>query len=364
MKLKLAISFLSEAQYSGAWKVFGDDFVEAAKGLDIDTVLFHYRGEIPSDIGERVEVYRGAPGDSRRRSDALLYVAWPELFSEAIDWGDYLGSIEGINSVDLCFADSYTIATWLQKFTTRPIIVCPPGYNSKLFVYVERDYESTPFTFLFAGALVTHLAFWEIPQAFAQAFPEEDDVRLVMALGGERGSWGRLSEEWKHDKRVIVDTKRRSHEEMIDLFAQAHCFVRPACADNVSLTTLEALATGLPAIFASHLWYREFIPPQACYFVRLSNSWLNIKERGFWPYEGWWRVPDMGDLSSKMREVYENKDLAKQKGRFAATYVRKYLSWEAALGRMCKLFSKILEDGDYLQRLQSFPLEFLPTYFS
>jgi hypothetical protein len=43
----------------------------------------------------------------------------------------------------------------------------------------------------------------------------------------------------------------------------------------------------------------------------------------------WWQ-PDYEDLKEKMKFVYENQDLARQKGMDAATWVRQELTWAKA----------------------------------
>lgn len=356
--VKLALSYLSRVQYQEAWIPLARGFVTAAERLGIDIVFYTHDQSPPNDIDERIEIYRGAVWDTRRHSSAQVFIGWPEHFSDMIKWDHVFGSEDGLNSVDLIFADSPTVKIWLETITARPVIVFPVGYDGNSFNYLERNYEGEPFTFLFTGAPTDRLGAWEVPQAFELAFPKEDDVRLVIFCGGERGSFQALREQYGHDKRIVVETQRRSKEEMIKLYRGAHCFVRPALSDCVSIGALEAMATGLPIIAPRHLWFRDLLPETVAYFVRLSNTTINPAHRGFHPYEGGWRVPDLGHLAEMMRAAYENRELTREKGIAASLYVRQNLTWEANLKRMIPFFEDLLEGGEeYINFLKENPLQ-------
>ena len=271
-----------------------------------------------------------APGDGVQEDLCLHTMYDADLLPD--EW------VRIVNLMGLVWVPSrWCEETFRQSGVTRPIMVEGYGINPEEFGYQKRGWlagepesmRNAQYTF------VTVVAGWgerKNPDAVCEAFVKADmpDAKLVLKMkdGGRAFTSAQISNrniEW------VVEEMGRG--DYADLLSSVDCFVGVSSGEGYSLTPLEAMATGLPAVVLDYGGPCDYIGELGALKARVKEmEWArfyNVVFRG----EGRWAVPDVWDLAEKMRWCYEHRAEAAEMGRRASVLVRERYTWAAAMSR-------------------------------
>ena len=96
---------------------------------------------------------------------------------------------------------------------------------------------------------------------------------------------------------------------------------------------MEAMACGLPAIATDWGAHREFVHEGIAYPLRVRGTVPAVAKCPY--YEGFsWADPDPEHLRFLLREVYENREEARRRGRAAAREMAERWTWDATAERI------------------------------
>lgn len=192
------------------------------------------------------------------------------------------------------------------------IRIVPHGYSS---IYRLKHIDSKPyFTFLFVGGYTgtnDRKGADLLVRAFREEFKKEIQKKRVLLYLKINTSYGDASNELEGPA-TIVDRKFYSEEELCNLYNKADCYVCPSQGEGFDMTTLEAMACGLPAIHNSWGGQMDYINDLDENFRTwpLAN---NIVPSRFSPWDiGNWRKPDLENLKAALRHFYEDKPKKKK----------------------------------------------------
>lgn len=159
--------------------------------------------------------------------------------------------------------------------------------------------------------------------AFRKAFPNQDDVRLV--LRSRMNSFPDLK-ELLIDHRIVQRSGVIDDAERARLFHNAHVLLYPSRGEGFGLIPLEAMATGLPAIVSAGsgmLDYRDLYHPIATSPVpsEISVAWSAEST-------GSWHEPDVDAAAAQLRWVYEHYELAAEQALNSAWLIRENWTYD------------------------------------
>lgn len=137
--------------------------------------------------------------------------------------------------------------------------------------------------------------------------------------------------------------KSMSRQEMLSFHNQCDVLVHPCRSEGFGLTQFEAMAMGKPVISTNYSGHLEFMNKENSYLVDYSMTPVTNMPWNIYTGRQNWAEPDVGDLKKAMREVYENRDAAKQKGLLGKETVKDY-SWKLIGEKMVKKVNEILEE--------------------
>jgi glycosyltransferase involved in cell wall biosynthesis len=126
---------------------------------------------------------------------------------------------------------------------------------------------------------------------------------------------------------IYLIQRMLSRQQILSLHTQGDCFVLPARSEGFGIPFLEAMAVGNPTIGTRYGGNTEFMNDENSYLLDYTLTPVAFMP---WPiYNGKadWAEPDIGQLRSHMRHVYENQDEAKKKGQLGKETAKNY-SWE------------------------------------
>jgi glycosyltransferase involved in cell wall biosynthesis len=209
-------------------------------------------------------------------------------------------------------ADVYRKAGVLPRI---PMHVLQPGVDPLEFPYIERPADTDrPYTFLTFADRV-HKADGVARKAFFDAFPNQDDVRLIIKTTVDHHENMDLTTA---DPRIIH--WRESVERMAGVYAQADCLVFSSFGEGWGMPAREAAATGLPVIATN--WGGLAVDIEK-YAIPVKGYKL-VENR---MYGGEWAFPDVAEVAQHMRWCYENREQAKVEARVRSEWVRQQ-TWD------------------------------------
>lgn len=254
----------------------------------------------------------------------LAYTVWddrpvPPFFTTVAEESGYHA---------LAVPSAHTRNLLREEGVTLPIALIPHGVCPEEWPEVDRRGRrygvDRPFTFLHIGIGHVRKNQYALVEGFQAAFRADDPVRLVLKV------WGEDLREVE-DPRIRFVRESLTPEAVWGLYRDADAYVYPSRAEGFSLTTLEAMSTGLPVILPCHTALADQCDPRYNYPL-----WRNRPDPD---HVGFWQV-DLEELAARFREVYASPEESRERGRSAAAWTRLAWSWERAY----RAFEAFLED--------------------
>lgn len=209
-----------------------------------------------------------------------------------------------------------------------PIYVVTPGVVSDEMPALKEKPESKTFNFYSIFQWSERKDPQGLIRAFVSEFSNGEDVSLIL----KTYRVARLPNDGDlitNDVRNIVEdlniknppkikllTKILSKGDMDKLHLNSHCFVLPHRGEGWGMPHMEAMTFGNPVIATNYSGNTDFMTSTNSYLLNYTTTpATSMKWLAQW-YDGtmMWAQADLGDLKSKMREVFSNRELAKEKG--------------------------------------------------
>lgn len=214
------------------------------------------------------------------------------------------------------------------------IEIIPLGLDVSLFPYIDRPIEDQ-FVFGIEGTLTYRKGVDIAIRSFKKAFPIEKYPDVLFHIKASTGALSMYFYDMTvDDPRIIVNTEWYSPEDLIThFFEPIDCYVFLSRGEGWSMTTVEAMATGLPVIGSDCSGVQDHLNNKVGYLIPTKMIEIENKtvtgdwnQFGYGPdlsVEGqmWWEA-DEEKAAEAMLDVYNNREKAKKKGKLAAKYVR------------------------------------------
>lgn len=163
--------------------------------------------------------------------------------------------------------------------------------------------------FLYVGRMEAAKGLFYLLEAFESISDRSKEFRLIL-VGDSCGNQDLFLNVPYIDYRGIV-----SKEQMIDIYHECDVFVFPSLWEGCSLSLMEALASGLPAIATERSGVLQFIKDGESGFCIPGSSSSALKEKILWFLDNKDNIAAMGQLASKGMNSYSwdnyNNEIAK-----------------------------------------------------
>lgn len=232
-----------------------------------------------------------------------------------------------------------------REHLSVPVEVAPLGVDTDFYRPVVRTgREDVPFTFLMSGLLHYRKGAEFAVRAFAEEFNGHAHARLILKT--RRGFLDLGGQDVPAHVHVIDEDYTR--EQMRALYRDADCFLAPSRGEASGLTPREAMATGLPTIVTNWGGLEEIADEQYSYPVEVERlepappqcTSYDSNVAGHEPI-GNFALPSIEHLRQRMREVYEFRHIARQRGLRGAQWMARDWSWARCAVRWVDVIERL-----------------------
>jgi glycosyltransferase involved in cell wall biosynthesis len=241
-----------------------------------------------------------------------------------------------LNRCDLVFVASTAAQRCFAEQLDVPVYVLSGGVEPRLFPFMRRDYDTKPIRFLHVGATHWRKGSDRACEAFALAFDNNADAVLIILSSGETEMFQHLREKYRHDDRYIFGINPVSDRSQMasQYYAQGHCLVYPSINEGWGRCLAEAMFTGMPVIcFRASSMLDQF--DDSC------GWWIEPEAEKL----GMYILPSVDDLADKMFYAYSNPDECTRKGKDAAFFARKHLTWDVGIRKALPSLQRVYDNG-------------------
>ncbi|MFH1567317.1 MAG: glycosyltransferase [Gemmatimonadota bacterium] len=203
------------------------------------------------------------------------------------------------------------------------------------------------FRFLFVGGTLYRKGIDLLLEAYRLAFGPEDDVCLVIKDMGVH-TFYRNQTAGDRIRRLQADpecgeilylTEDLPGEAMPRLYASAHSLVHPYRGEGFGLPVAEAMACGLPVVVTEGGACDDFCPAELAYRVPAKRRAIRFQEET--AGQAWQLEPEVGALADRLREVFERRSEAAERGARASAHIHHHFSWARAAERALEALGRL-----------------------
>ncbi|HJU25379.1 MAG TPA: glycosyltransferase family 4 protein [Rhodanobacteraceae bacterium] len=252
--------------------------------------------------------------------------------------------------VDEVWVPTTFVRDAIAASTGKPVLRMPKAIEFQVPTGMDRPYFGLPadeFVFLFSydfNGFASRKNPEAVIAAFRRAFADgAAGVRLLVKStnGGRfRDRLDALQSSIADDPRIEVRDGFLSREEMFGLQNTIDCFVSLHRAEGFGLGMAECMYLGKPVIATSYSGNLDFMDRDNSLLVDCKMIPLRDGDYPYWRGQHW-ADPDVTHAARLMRQVYENRELARQIGAAAAKSLRRSNSRsvcaEAATARLAEI---------------------------
>lgn len=229
--------------------------------------------------------------------------------------------------------DIWVKNVFIESGVTVPVYIMPEGITD----HTIWNPEERPFTFLhfdftsFANRKGGDL----VLEAFLSEFGNlQDRAKLIL-----KGRSHYFPPQHKYNN-VEYIFENYSQKQMDDLWKRTNCFVFPSRGEGFGLPPLEAMGHGIPTIMTKG----SAMETASWWGIPLSvTKKVPAKYDGLTGY-GHWDLPDISQLKSLMKMVFNNYQREKQNAVFNSEIVWQQYNFDKIASKLSDLINAIVEE--------------------
>jgi glycosyltransferase involved in cell wall biosynthesis len=250
---------------------------------------------------------------------------FPEMWSSAFDHLDEL------------WLPTEHVVRAVSPLSSVPIVKVTLPVEMPAVIPLGRAELNLPDDFLFLFSFDHHSVFERknplaVIDAYTRAFELDEGASLVIkCINGDshKEDHRRLLEASEGRADVHVIDGYLSAEAKDAMVASCDCYISLHRAEGFGLTMAEAMYLGKPVIATGYSGNLDFMTDDNSFLVDYRLVPIGSKAPPY-PAEGEWADPDVDHASQLMREVFDQRERAAERGRRAAADIRQTHSAEAA----------------------------------
>ena len=284
------------------------------------------------------------------RADSYRIAVWYwELEELPQEW------LERLRWADEVWAPTSFLVDTFRKYLQAPVVAMLPGLELPAFTPKTRADFGLPtdrFLFYFSfdmGSVMERKNPLGLIKAFRQAFHPDEPVHLVIKC-----SRGHTDEESLAKLQSAADAagvtimnRVLTRSDTLAMLNLADCYISLHRSEGLGLGMAESMLLGKPVIASRYSGNLDFMTEETSYLVDTGRIPIEQESTPSRPYPKGclWGDPCLEHAAALMRQVYENPEEAKERGRKAKEYVQARLNLKAYGERMATRLKQIRNQG-------------------
>jgi glycosyltransferase involved in cell wall biosynthesis len=263
----------------------------------------------------------------------VVYLAWEQRDGHPW-WREVFGGFDQIWALSSFAAGAISRATGREVLAVPAVLdfaSLPPAASP---AEAGLDPERCTFLYVFdANSSLERKNPAAAIEAFRRAFAPGDKVELLLKAshGGRlehRRQLARLeSQAAATGLPIRFETRHLSRPDLMRLVSASGAYLSLHRAEGFGYTCAEAMAYGVPVIATGYSGNLDFMDRDTAYLVDAREVEVEVPDGPF-QRGSVWAEPDLDHAASLMRQVYENREAARELGARGAAYVREMLAIE------------------------------------
>jgi glycosyltransferase involved in cell wall biosynthesis len=243
---------------------------------------------------------------------------------------------QAFDLVDEIWVPSTYTARAIAAASPKPVVVVPLPVERPAEIAADHglDIPDAPWTFLFAFDFLSTLQRKNplgLIEAFEQAFAPGEGPLLVLKTTNARfrgQEVDRLRYAIGDRKDIIMVDGALPSDRLAALFAAADSYVSLHRAEGFGLTLAESMVLGKPVVATGFSSNIDFMTTNNSYLVDYTLTEVG-PEAEHYPANGTWAEPSTAHAAALMREIWEDRDAARERGERARRDIEATLSFDA-----------------------------------
>jgi glycosyltransferase involved in cell wall biosynthesis len=252
----------------------------------------------------------------------------------------------GASIVDELWAGSSFVRNTLMQQFAGPVRLIPPVVEQGFVTKSPASLRSDPsqFVFLFIcdfNSVAQRKNPLAVVNAFKAAFGPSESVKLIVKVrnvGSDPVYWQALCNAAAGANVTLLNSEL-SRDELDALRQDCDCYVSLHRSEGFGLTLAEAMLAGKPVVATAWSGNMDFMTERNSYLVPYQLVKVGADCR---PYsrDDYWAEPDLRAAAEMLRAVYENRELAREKGQLG----RKTIQSSNSVAVVASAISSVLQE--------------------
>ena len=232
------------------------------------------------------------------------------------------------------------LCTVEQGIEESKVKVVPEGVDGNFFKPLNESIEfpkGRPFRFVVVGRWEYRKSTKEIINSFIKAFPNNENVELLLSVDNPFSSDGCNTTEERLAKFELTDPRikvihHQDRDQYLNLLQTSEVFVSCARSEGWNLPLIEAMACGTPAIYSNWGAQLQFANGRGIPVKIIGEVPAAVENNESWDSSspGNFAEPDFNDLTHKLVEAFTNFTDYKKKALADSLNIRAEFTWENA----------------------------------
>lgn len=222
-----------------------------------------------------------------------------------------------------------------QGYPDHRIFVVHEGVDDELYFKPESKKVRDAFEFMFFGRWDYRKSLPEIVKAFLEAFPDNDEVELILSADNPYSMDGLNSTEERLESYGLIDDRIKvkhflSRGEYEDYLKNGHVLISCARSEGWNIPLIEAMVAGTPVIYSNWGAQLEFAEGKGNPVKIVNELPASIgADLGFaGNTPGMYAEPDFENLKEVLIDCFENWGEKKKRAREEADIIYQEFNWE------------------------------------
>jgi glycosyltransferase involved in cell wall biosynthesis len=242
-----------------------------------------------------------------------------------------------------------------------PVEVVPHSLerNGPIDPNLGIDIGPDEFVFYAISTWTPRKAISKLIDAYLMAFTTDDPVVLVLKtnewdmsryfipylrrfLYSSQRSLNAMTKRFPRPARIVLITDRLSDAQIRGLHQRGDCFVSLCRSEGWGMGAFDAAGCGNPVIITGYGGQLAYLPKDLAYLIdyRLVAVDVAMGKRSYSP-DQMWAEPEIDHAAQLMRQVFENRDEARERGQALRDFVHEKFNEETVARR----FLSAIADG-------------------